>query len=451
MSEWISANWGVIGNVLLVLALVAFALIARAAWRNYRIREALKLQWMLLRCRFPWAGLTSRLARKHPLRLHMMPDETLWPTVEVRICSQFRKICESSGLLTPESYSNARSYLRKAGEAGRKELGALSTFGILALIAVEALILALVVSGYTVPGSSEAIQTGGAFIIGTLLAAVLMFLTHQAGKEWHLRRLVSSAREKWESDDRRFPLCPEDKRDIEIDEDGYDDEHPAYHQMTRRIRGNRHFTAGFPGWLAACLAFIVFLAYEGYSIRQHTYEQQRVEQAQPVETEGLVQDNSGAPVAAPAPAAPDASAPLAASAAETPEWRAHSDTFLLLAVLFCALQLISAWVNFHFGFAGIHSKAAARIVNCFSTLGEYEAWRRQRREGIVYEANEALSQLRSKQDRYAHKRGWPSGDQSERFLPKEKRTFERYLQMEQQEGDGGGERIPFTLAERETG
>jgi len=441
MSEWISANWGVIWDVILVVAVVSLALIVRAAWRNYRIREALRLRWLVVRCRFPWFGLISRLARQRVVRTHTMQDESKWSTADFRVCSQFRLVYDN-GLLPLGHYSKAENYLRKAGEAGREELGVFGSLGILLLIATEAMILAYVLAGYTVPDGSSADELVTAAVIGGLLAVVLAFLTHRIGREWHLRSLVKTAREMWANDGQQRPLRPKDKLFISIGDDSYDDEypdHPPYHQMTRRIRGNKHFTPGIPLWTIFSIVFILFLAFTGYVIRTG-----QAEQASAYET-GQFSASIGD--SDPLTASPGTAAPGAENVAgdKKPIGFQKQVAFLLLAILFCTLQLISMWVSYRFGFSGIYSKTAARIVNCFGTLAEYEMWSRQRLVNVANAADETLAKLMEKQDAFARKVGIGK-DWDADLLPRAQRTFKRYLDASS-DGDGGGERVRFALAE----
>jgi len=397
---------------------------------RYR-RERLRLWWLVLRCYSPpWFGMVRRLARQELRPRELAPGEH-WSESELRICEKFADLRRSSGVLNPQHYNNARSYLRKVGEAGRSEMG-WRWIGIVGLFFAEATIMAKVISGYTLPGASEAVQWNAALLIGGLLTLVLLVLTHLSGRELHLRSLVKLARKEWrERNHRDDSIRPRDMRSIEIDEDSYDDGHAIYHQMARRLKGNAKFTPGIAWRTIFCAVFIVIVTGAGYTIRLATYEQERrdYEQLRLADAReaagGLIEDSPEAPLAAAPPAAPD---PLAAAPAQPPDIWAHRVTYGVLGVLFLALQWIAILMARHYGFSGIRSAAAARVTRRFTTMDDYRNWLQTHKAQVERRAVGALDKLQDLQQRREIREG--VGQDSGGWLaPRAQRNFSRYLEL----------------------
>lgn len=412
--------------------LLAALLVSLPLWLfhcRYR-REKLRLWWLVLRCYSPpWFGMVRRLARQE-LRPRELAPGANWSEAELRICEKFSDLRRNSGILNPQHYNNARSYLRKAGEAGRSEMG-WRWLCIVLLFFAEASIMAKVISGYTLPGASEAVQWNAALLIGGLLTLVLLILTHLSGRELHLRGLVKLARKEWrERNQRDDSIRPREMRYIEIDEDSYDDGHAIYHQMARRLEGNSKFTPGVAWRTIFCALFILIVTGAGYTIRLATYEQERrdYEQVRLADARdaagGLIEDSPGAPLAAPL-AAPD---PLAEAPAQPPDLWAHRVTYGVLGVLFLALQWIAIWMARRYGFSGIRSAAAAGITKRFTTMDDYRSWVRAHKAEVERRAVGALDKLQDLQQRREIREG--VGQDSGGWLaPRSQRTFSRYIEL----------------------
>lgn len=343
----------------------------------------------------PFIGKTRRLSKD----LNVRRDG--WFASERTLCEDFagdiRKIAAD-----PEMYDKAKSYLGKVQELGRNELGILMRLLLIAMVFIEALGFAYVLSGYTLPGASEKLQVQGAFGIAFLISCVLVFFTHQAGHELHKRGLVGKVRTWWNHDDNPDrPNLMGRTNKTTLENDQLDDEHPAYLQILHRLDTNATVTKGTPIWTIVAVIAIIGVACTATYVRYETYKQEKT-----AETTGapmtdntfslgdLMSNNDSLPdlLAQPQQDADN----KASQEREGARDAANLSTYAILAALFILIQIMGIGIGYKTGFAGKESKEARRIIGKFSSRTAYEAWFERKRDAIARIAQKHLTNLQSR-------------------------------------------------------
>jgi hypothetical protein len=334
----------------------------------------------------PVIGKVARLGRDTAV-------EGTWFRSERVLCDDFYGDMTNIAA-DPDIYDHSRRYLMKVHELGRNELGMVMWLLVIAMVFVEALGFAYILSGYTLPGASEKLQVQGAVGIAFLISAVLVWLTHQAGNETHRRGLIRKARVWWLHDDRttRPNLVPNNR--VSLEHNAADDDSPDYIQLINRLDTNASVTPGVPWWGVLCATAILVVAVGATVVRYNAYLE-----AKGHETVGDTRTDTfdlgmNLPdlITAPQEGAND----QARQEMDAADRMANLWTFGLLAFLFVLIQIMGVGIGYKTGFAGKESKLARRTVGSFKTRDEYEAWYDRRRSAIVGLAQKHLTRLHAR-------------------------------------------------------
>ena len=152
---------------------VVVGLVGYLVKRHY---DDIRFWLMCVWYRVPVIGKNARLARD--LRL----TDDGWFASEITLCADFDmqllRRADDPGL-----FDKATRYLQKVQEHGRRPMGFWHWLWILVLVIAEAAMFGYVLAGYVAPGGSEALQLQGAFLIGLLIASVLVWMTHKTGRD----------------------------------------------------------------------------------------------------------------------------------------------------------------------------------------------------------------------------------------------------------------------------
>jgi hypothetical protein len=386
-------------RIVIGAALTTFILIvAIAKWWD-EVKLFLKSLWYSW---FKTRGLAKDMAQ----------DTSKWFRSEKVLCDDFysdiRRI-----LRDPDMYDRASSYLGKVQERGRSKLGIFMSIVIVGLVFVEALGFAYVLSGYTLPGASEALQVQGAFGIAFLIAAVLVWLTHQSGAEMHKRGLVAKARAWWYHDpnENRPHLIGADHR-VSLEHNYIDDNSPSYIQLVNRLETNARVTPGVPVWTAVAFIAIVFVAVLATVVRYQTYQQEKIAEVTlksgPAVSGQFTLERLPSVLGVPQAQADKKAETEKAEARDA----ANLTTFAILAGLFILIQVMGIGIGFKKGFAGRESATARKIVGRFNSRTEYEAWYERKRDAISRVAQKHLSTLQKRMAERARRLGIDKTDRS---------------------------------------
>ncbi|OSQ40651.1 hypothetical protein [Thalassospira mesophila] len=377
----------------------------------------------------PLIGKTRRLSKD----LNVRRDG--WFASERTLCEDFagdiRKIAAD-----PDMYDKAKSYLGKVQELGRTELGIAMRLLLIAMVFIEALGFAYVLSGYTLPGASEKLQVQGAFGIAFLISCVLVFFTHQAGHELHKRGLIGKIRTWWNHDsnpDRPNLMGRTNKTTLENDD--LDDHDPAYLQILHRLDTNATVTKGTPIWTIVAVIAIIGVACTATYVRYETYKQEKT-----AETTGApAPDNSFSlgDLMSNDDALPDLLAqPQQSADAKASKERegardaANLSTYAILAALFILIQIMGIGIGFKTGFAGKESSEARRIIGKFSSRAGYESWFERKRDAIARIAQKHLTNLQSRLTDHAATTGVDKAHRDILQYSADRNFMEHYYQSE---------------------
>jgi hypothetical protein len=377
----------------------------------------------------PFIGKTRRLSKD----LNIRRDG--WFASERTLCEDFagdiRKIAAD-----PDMYDKAKSYLGKVQELGRNELGIGMRLLLIAMVFIEALGFAYVLSGYTLPGASEKLQVQGAFGIAFLISCVLVFFTHQAGHELHKRGLIGKVRTWWNHDsnpDRPNLMGRTNKTTLENDH--LDDDDPAYLQILHRLDTNATVTKGTPIWTIVAVIAIIGVACTATYVRYETYKQEKT-----AETTGapatdntfslgdLMSNDDALPDLL---AQPQQNADQKASQErEGARDAANLSTYAILAALFILIQIMGIGIGFKTGFAGKESSEARRIIGKFSSRVAYESWFERKRDAIARIAQKHLTNLQSRLTEHAAATGVDKTHRDILQFSADRHFMEHYYQSE---------------------
>ncbi|MFH1806549.1 MAG: hypothetical protein ABID63_16840 [Pseudomonadota bacterium] len=359
--------------------------------------DEVKLFFKSMLYSLPVIGKTARLSKDISIR------KNGWFASEGTLCDDFsgdiRRIAAD-----PDMYDKSKSYLGKIQELGRSELGFFMRLLLIAMVFVEALGFAYILSGYTLPGASEQLQVQGSFLIAFLISAVLVYLTHQSGHELHKRGLIKKVRIWWmhDTDENRPNLFGRTNK-VTLENDHLDDDDPAYLQILHRVDSNAHVTPGTPMWTIIAAIAIIGVAIGATYVRYETYQQEKTAEVAGLTAPGntntfsldqLMPESSGLPSILQQPQ--DEADNQAGNEQSGARDAANLTTYAILATLFILIQIMGIGIGYKTGFAGKESSQARKIIRNFPSRVSYESWYERKRDAIARVAQKHLSNLQSR-------------------------------------------------------
>ena len=397
----------------------------------------------------PLIGRVHRLSRK----VDTNKAHGGWFSAEQRLCAGFKKDLDAKRG-DPEMYDRARNYLTKVGEIGRKQMRWF-WLPVFVLMAIEAAGFAVILAGMTVPGTSRLNELWISVLIGIMLACVLLFLTHAAGRNLHHRKLVKKARVLWQHDlaaDPHASLVAKTPG-VSLENDHVDDGAPAYRQILNRLDHNAEAKAGFPTIPVIAAVLVIAVGVLATLVRMYAFDSDQIRKlalseqgAQTTETAGssdggvgfdaqdLMEDgDSSADAASGASGAP---APLAEQARAAEENRLTSlleaeegaayTTFIALFFVFIAVQVMGVISGYKFGFSGRESDRAHRYVRRHDSRRAYEDEINRWYQKVSAVAQQHLANLQGRMLQRAMREG-TAGQQVQDLENSDTRTFEDYV------------------------
>lgn len=344
----------------------------------------------------PLIGTVSRLAHQTKSDNGAI-DKDGWLRSESALCEHYYPYYKSVDK-DPEYFRKCEDYLAKVDESGRRTapfwVVPLSVF----LLALEAVGFAYVIGPFVNRNvSAEDLQLL-TWSLACFLALISGFLAHIAGHQIHHNSLVKKARHWWAGsapdsrDNQIGQLKP-----LSIDRTYEDDNQPLYNQVLARIRTNTDVTPSY-GWVAGFGAVIVFIAIAAFMIRTEQLNALETERVAEMQTEMNAAAAASSPFDLPGESAQVAkdSIDQAAEDKVAAEHRASLVTFVVLSVVYVAIQFIALWISIVYGFAGRHSKAAYATTSMFDTADDMVRWMEQERMAVRAHADHKLHMLQHK-------------------------------------------------------
>lgn len=340
---------------------------------------------------FPLIGTVARLSRRG-IKL----DAKGWLTNEAALCSNYWDYYDTIADKETDYYNKSEAYLDAIGEADRRERPAWVLILIFLLIMFEAVGFAYVLAPFINQNASSNDQTYLAWIGAFLLSILSAGLAEAAGRAIHKNSLVNKARHWWEIDP--------DKGNLPLKQilPGFrikntdDDLHAKdYNRILARLSTNQTVTPRH-GMIIGCIAVVLIMACAAFGIRAY--------QLKSIETEMVGNPNVFAEQNYEAAASPfelpsESAAVNQEAGDKTLEDRmdairsASLITFVVLSVIYIAIQAVSVWMASIFGFAGAESKKAWEYTHKFNSASELQRWMENQRTRIAGHADHKLRML----------------------------------------------------------
>ena len=396
---------------------ILIVLLAILVKRNY---PAIRFWLMCIWYRTPVVGKNAQLARD----LTLAKDG--WFQSEIELCRDCDMELQRRAD-DPALFDKATRYLQKVQEHGRRPMGLWHWLWILVLVLAEAAMFGYVLAGYVTPGSSEALQLQGAFLIGLLIASILVWMTHRTGRELHHRALILKARIWWNSYKKEpRPNLMDAKGHVGLSNDEKDNQEPEYIQLLNRVEHNHDATPGGGAWIGATALLVLLFAIGAFYVRSQTQQTLLAEDAQLAEQS--ITGYSFGVDELPAEIVSEQGTATDRLENQIKEWKLNAGnvTFFLLAILFCGIQFMGIWFGKSHSFVGRESRRAYELTTRFNSSEQFEIWHEQNKTRIRRIADSMLSALQGKLSRRAAAKG--IGDELRAAVETAtERNFDAYL------------------------
>ncbi|MDH4564186.1 hypothetical protein [Pseudomonas sp. BN411] len=371
-----------------VILLLASAVVVWKYWEQ--------VSYFLIRVwhSFPLIGTVARLSRK-PSSV----DSDGWINHEVTLANvynrEFKKYMKG-----PEAYNASLDYLAKAGEAGRSPRPAWVLFLVVGLVLIEAMGFAYVLAGWMNMDAStndRHLLTAGTAI---LLAVASAIFAEAAGHTVHHNTLIARARHWWQGEEpSKRSRTLKANRAINL-EDSFSDSNSAdYEQLLARLSDVNSSVSRKFLWLIVCGAFVTCMAVGAFVVRSATLDSIETEMVNSMRAEATAQSDSsvGSPFDLPEESqainddAQDATIEDKMEAIR----QASLTTYVMLSLIYIAIQGISIWLASKYYFAGTHSYTAWRLTHEYATAEEMMDAMDQKRTAIASHADDKLRRLQT--------------------------------------------------------
>lgn len=336
----------------------------------------------------PLIGSVARLSRAS-----ITADHKGWLMSEASLCNSYYDYYQEVGDKTSDFYNKCESYLGVLREGNRRERPHWVLLLILVLICVEAVGFAYVLVPFINNNASSNLQTvlawGAAFLLSILSAGA----AEAAGKAVRNNALVKKVRHWWQMDKERDGDLYE-RDEITIQNTHSDADEKTYHRVLARIETNESVT---PKYIAIGFfaAVIIFMATAAFFIRSY--------QLTIMETEAISNPSafmepskeSASPFDLPADSAAVKEQAEEQTVSEKMDAtrKASLITYVVLSVIYLAIQMLSLWIASIYGFVGKQSKKAWEYTHKFNNAHELERWMENQRTRIAAHADHKLRKL----------------------------------------------------------
>ena len=416
--------------------------------------QDVKFWWLNFTYNFPVIGKLSILAKD----IEGIDEGHKWFYSEERLCRDYYNFYEKVDV-SDESYDEAKDYLHAVGELGRKPTPTFIWAVIIFLVIVEAFGFAYVLAGFTVPGASESMQVKAGWVLALLVAAALVFLVHFSGRELHKNLLIKKIRRWYKNDNAggtNWRDLKPDAETITIDNTFDDKESPDYIRMLNRLDVNDRVATSYKMTLATVVVIAVIAVTTLY-IRHQVLVQDIASShqssvsifdgdASPFGDTGAEEDSDvgalfgdsgsddakedlGALFGDDTKASADASERARPSIEDETKQKGGDATFVMLTILFLAIQIVGLAFGFSYGFSGRESREAYELLHGFSTKKAFLSYYERAKNHIARVAQKQLQKLQHKMNIINDEIG-TDAETTILLRNNKERTFSKYLEFE---------------------
>jgi len=418
--------------------------------------QEVKFWWLNLAYNFPFIGKSSRLATD----IEGFDENHKWFYSEERLCRDYYNFYEKVDK-DSESFDEAKSYLHSVGELGRKPTPTLIWVMIFALVIIESFGFAYVLAGFTIPGASEATQQKGAIGVASMLAILLVWLTHMTGQELHKNTLIKKIRRWYKNDNAggtNWRDLKPDERLITIDNTLDDEKSPNYIRMLNRLDVNDKVKTSYLK-TSLTLLFIFAVAIGATYIRHQVLVQEIAsshestmnifgndsspfaEEDKSDESDIMAlfgessQDDTKDEISSLFGGEGEAS-PTTTSSNKNKESiedatnrKGGEATFFILGLMFVFIQILGIFFGMHWDFAGRESKEAYLCLRGFTTKKSFLSYYDRAKTHISRVAQQQLQKLQHQMNINNDQEG-TDAETTALLRNNKDRTFKQYLTFE---------------------
>lgn len=383
----------ILANQMLTVGIVSFLVSAVVVWRHWE-----HVSYFLIRVwhSLPLIGTVARLARK-PASV----DGDGWINHEVTLSNVYYREYKKH-LKGTDAYNASLDYLAKAGEAGRSPRPAwvLALVLVLVLVLVEAMGFAYVLAGWMNMDASTNDRHLLAAATALLLAVASAFLAEVAGHSLHHNSLIARARHWWQGEEpsKRSRTLKANKA-INLEDSFSDSDKPDYEQLLARLKDVNSGVSRKFVWLIVCASFVACMAVGAFVVRSATLDSIETEMVNNMRAETTAQSDSSMGSPFDLPEESQAINNEAEEATIEDKMQAIREasltTYVMLSLIYIAIQGISIWLASKYHFAGTHSKTAWRLTHEYATAEEMLDAMDQQRTAIASHADDKLRRLQT--------------------------------------------------------
>lgn len=327
-------------------------------------------------------------------------DHKKWLLSEASLCNNYYDYYQDVGDKSSDYYNKCESYLDTIGEGDRRERPIWVLMLIFLLILFEAVGFAYVLVPFINQNLSSNDQAYLGWMAAFLLSIISAGFAEAAGRAIHHNSLVNKARHWWEGDQDENKVNPlkQVQPGVRIKETEKDEGGKDYNRILARIVTNQTVTPRH-GWIIGCALVVVIMACAAFGIR--AYQLKSIE-TEMVGNPSVFAEQSYESSASPFELPEDSAAVNQEASDNTLTDKmdairsASLITFVVLSVIYVAIQAVSVWLASIFGFAGVESKKAWEYTHKFNNAMELERWMENQRGKIAAHADHKLRMLQMK-------------------------------------------------------
>lgn len=366
-----------------------------------------KVRWFVFNQRVNWS-LLGDWAKNFDSK--ETKNGKTWYQAEKELGSAYRSYMPA---VSKEVYDQNSEYIKAAGDNGKHIKPKLIWLVVLAVILIEAFGFSYVLAGFAIPGVSENNQQIAGLGIALLLALLLVAVTEVAGHSLNKALAIKKARKLMTQDalynyerDVKGKRTQAQEREFE-DKEGKSlkrSRHP-FGTVNVGLKDNQYIDADEPGysrqinriqekeskfiWVYVALVIIFLVAIGATYIRGQVLEQindedvkgQKAElvQEQELQGDGMRMgdevDENILPPKSDLEQAREASFTEIERSAKIP-FKGGWATFIVLAIIFIGIQLMSIYFSYHWSFVGSETKTAY-FANKLNKYGTFAALKKE--------------------------------------------------------------------------
>ena len=402
----------VVGSMALVIAVIVW-------W------DKVKYFFMNMKYGMPVIGEISRSSKKPQGRTN--GD---WFYSEMMLCDDFYSYY-GKHKEDAEFYEKCRDYLKKCQETGRRKKGFLLSALLVFLILFEAVGFSYVIAPFMIQNVSANVASMSAWIMAFFLSITAVLLTDKMGENIHHNSLIKKIR-TWYENDKDNPEGINGDNQVEIKDTYNDDDKKSYVQMVNRVPTNATVTPNYTFTIVA-IGYILFIAISAFIVRSYTLdfiETEAVNTASPFTSSSFSPSSSPFELPTEAEVFNQSADKKAGDDKKNAVHMASLTTYIILSVIFVAIQALGVMFGYLYSLSGVHSESAWKYTKDFNNVEEYASYYQRQRDQIAREAQAKLSAL---QESLAG-RLTTSGHEREVILKGfGHKTFDIYLQNKEKE------------------